>query len=50
MKTLTNRPSSYVKVKCRNIPEIYVIMAIPLKCVAILFGLSPEGKYKTVSN
>ena len=25
-------------------------MVIPLKCVAVLFGLSPEGKYNTVSN
>ena len=24
-------------------PEIYVIMAIPLKCVAVLFRMSPEG-------
>ena len=24
-------------------PEIYVIMAIPLKCVAVLFRSSPEG-------
>jgi hypothetical protein len=24
------------------VPEIYVIMAIPLKCVAILFRMSPE--------
>ena len=23
-------------------PEIYVIMAIPLKCVAVLFRMSPE--------
>ena len=25
-------------------PEIHVIMAIPLKCMAILFRSSPEGK------
>ena len=24
-------------------PEIYVIVAIPLKCVAVLFRMSPEG-------
>ena len=24
-------------------PEIYVVMAMPLKCVAVLFRLSPEG-------
>ena len=24
-------------------PEIYVIMTIPLKCVAVLFRMSPEG-------
>ena len=43
-----------MKVQCGNIPdtlvpEVYIIMAIPLKCVAVLFGLSPEGKYNTVS-
>ena len=36
------------KVQCGNIPdtlvpEIYVIMAIPLKFVAVLFRMSPEG-------
>jgi hypothetical protein len=25
------------------VPEIYVIMAIPLKCVAVLFRMSSEG-------
>jgi hypothetical protein len=25
------------------VPEIYVIMAIPLKCVAVHFRMSPEG-------
>ena len=24
-------------------PEIYIIMAIPLKCVVVLFRMSPEG-------
>ena len=53
MRTLTTQPSSYVKVQCGNIPdtlvpEIYVIEAIPLKCVAVLFRLSPEVKYSTV--
>ena len=48
VRALTTRPSSFVKVECGNIPDtlvpvIYVIMAIPLKCVAILFRMSPEG-------
>ena len=39
---------------CGNIPdtlepEIYVIMAIPLKCMAVLFRSTPEGKYNTVN-
>ena len=42
MRTLTT-PDTLV-------PEIDVIMAIPHKCVAVLFGMSPEGEYSTVSN
>ena len=54
MRTVTPQPSSYVKVERGNIPdtlvpEIYLIMASPLKCVAVLFRLSPEGKYNTVN-
>ena len=30
--------------------EIYLLMVIHFKCVAVLFGLSPEGKYNTVSS
>ena len=30
-------------------PEIYVIMAIPLKCVAALFRSPPEGKSRVLS-
>ena len=30
-------------------PEIYVIKAIPLNYVVLLFGTSPEGKYNTVN-
>ena len=26
------------------VPEIYVIMVIPLKCVAVLFRMYPKGK------
>ena len=48
VRALTARPSSYVKVQWGNIPdtlvpEIYVIMTIPLKCVAVLFRRSPWG-------
>ena len=40
-----------MKVQCGNIPdtlvpEIYIIMAISLKCVAVLFRMSPEGNTK----
>ena len=31
-------------------PEIYLLVVIHFKCMAVLFGLSPEGKYNTVSN
>ena len=46
--TLETAGIETVKVQCDNIPdtllpEIHVIMAILLKCVAVCFGLSPEG-------